>query len=61
LFQDIISIDVIGLTYNKRKANKPLLIAEVSIDNNYHYHISLIVRSRFVAVNVFIQNKEAAS
>jgi len=40
--------------------NKPLLTAEVSIDNNYHYHICLIVRSRFFAVNVFIQNKEAA-
>ncbi|WP_426251100.1 hypothetical protein [Paenibacillus pabuli] len=61
LFQDIISIDVIGLTYNSGKANKPLLYAEVSIDNNYHYHVSLIVRPSFFPVNAFyiIQKKAA--
>jgi len=61
LFQDIISIDVIGLTYNERKTNKPLLVAEVSIDNNYHYQISLILRSRLCAVNAFyLDHKKTA-
>lgn len=44
----------------REKQNKPLLYAEVSIDNNYHYHISLILRSSFFAVNAFyIKQKKA--
>ncbi|WP_458460936.1 hypothetical protein, partial [Paenibacillus sp.] len=46
------------LTYNERKTNKPLLIVEVSIDNNYHYHIGLILRSRFFPLNAFYLEHE---